>query len=177
VQGQSNGGTAALTVATGFTNNGLLELTSIDGGFTSQLTVTTGPLTNAAAGTISSLAGPFGGARTLAAQLDNQGTLTVHPSSAGLLTLTGSLTTSGVLNIELGGLTAGTQYDRLAVSGTATLGGTLNYSLIGGFVPTTGNTFTILTAGSQTGSFGTVNQPGGWAAPTYTGTSVVLTAP
>jgi len=39
------------------------------------------------------------------------------------------------LNIELGGTTAGTQYDRLRVSGTATLASALNVTLANGFTP------------------------------------------
>ena len=64
---------------------------------------------------------------------------------------------TGSLNIEIGGLTAGTQYDRLAISGSATLNGSLNISLIGGFVPNPGDTFQIMTFGSRSGSFTTTN--------------------
>ncbi len=73
-----------VTVATGFTNSGAIELTAINAtGTTAQLNVTNGPLVNAVGATISSLVGN-GGTRTLAAQLDNRGTLTV----AQALTLT-----------------------------------------------------------------------------------------
>src|SRR4029079_8633010 len=41
-----------------------------------------------------------------------------------------------------------------------TLAGTLNISLLNGFVPVTGNTFDILTYSSKTGSFGTINNAG-----------------
>jgi hypothetical protein len=60
------------------------------------------------------------------------------------------------LDIAIGGTTAGTKYDQLNVSGAASLKGTLNLSLIGGFVPTVGSTFEILNAGSVTGTFSTV---------------------
>jgi T5SS/PEP-CTERM-associated repeat protein len=53
---------------------------------------------------------------------------------------------TSVLEIELGGLTAGTQYDRVTVAETAVLGGALEVSLINGFTPTVGNSFQILTA-------------------------------
>ena len=42
---------------------------------------------------------------------------------------------TGHLAIELGGLTAGVNYDRLQVSGTATLAGALDVTLINGFCP------------------------------------------
>ena len=55
--------------------------------------------------------------------------------SAGILTINGNYTqsTAASLNIEVGGTGAGSGYDWLAVSGTATLAGTLNVSLINGF--------------------------------------------
>ncbi len=69
-------------------------------------------------------------------------------------------TTSSVLNIELGGTTAGTQYDRLNVAGQLLLGGALNVSLINTFKPTVGNTFDILNWNSLSGTFaGGINLP------------------
>ncbi len=83
-------------------------------------------------------------------------------ASPGILTVTGDYpqTSSGALNIEIGGTTVGTDYDQLIISGsgTATLAGDLNVSLINGFVPALGNTFQILTYASQSGAF-TVNHP------------------
>ncbi len=168
--------TGALAVANGFTNNGAVELTSINGGFSTQLSVTTGTLTNAAGGIITSLTGT-GGTRTIQAQLDNQGTLTLFPLAAGRLVITGSLTTSGIVDIELGGTSQGSSYDHLQVSGAATLGGTLNLSLINAFVPSPATAFTVLTSGALTGTFTLGTQPGGWAPPTYPANSVRLTAP
>ena len=45
--------------------------------------------------------------------------------AAGRLTINGNYTqaATGALDIDLGGTTAGSQYDQLAVSGSATLGG------------------------------------------------------
>ncbi|MGH7679363.1 MAG: beta strand repeat-containing protein, partial [Gemmatimonadaceae bacterium] len=76
VQGDPTGGSAALTVAQGFFNHGLIELTSITGGFSAQLAVTANSLTNSADGTILSMPGA-GGTRTLLAQLENAGTLDI----------------------------------------------------------------------------------------------------
>src|SRR5262249_43545117 len=67
-------------------------------------------------------------------------------------------TAAGVLNEELGGA-LGTQYDVLAVSGVATLGGTLNVSLLPGFSPAYPQTFTVLTFGSKSRDFTTPNLP------------------
>lgn len=82
-------------------------------------------------------------------------------SSPGVINISGNYTQqeSGLLNLELGGTSPGTGYDQLAITGSATLGGTLNVTLIDGFTPAKGDSFTLLAYGSQTGSFGTVNLP------------------
>jgi hypothetical protein len=103
----------------------------------------------------------------------------VAPASslaAGILNYTGnfSMASPAALNIELGG-TGGTQYDRLAVSGTATLNGTINVSLFGGFTPSSGNTFTIMTYASQSGT-PTINPPAG-CFPTLGPTALTITCP
>jgi hypothetical protein len=59
-----------------------------------------------------------------------------------------SFADSNTLFIEIGGTTPGTQYDRLAIDGSATLDGELNISRLNGFMPTGGQQFTILTASS-----------------------------
>jgi len=136
---------ASLIVANGFTNNGVIELTATSGGaIGSILTVTNGTLVNAAGGTISALAGT-GGSRTLTAQLDNQGTLsldtalTINKASAdhtnsgtidvsgGNLTLTQSGTTpsftnSGALTIA-GGRTMSVSAGTLIYDGGGVTGG------------------------------------------------------
>jgi T5SS/PEP-CTERM-associated repeat protein len=57
------------------------------------------------------------------------------------------------LEIELAGTVLGTQYDRVTVASTASLGGTLDVSLLGGFRPLGGSLFTILTAANIVGTF------------------------
>jgi hypothetical protein len=56
----------------------------------------------------------------------------------------------------------------MSVSGSATFGGTLDVSLVNGFVPAAGDSFTVLTAGSPiTGAF--TNAPNGSRFPTTDG--------
>src|SRR5262249_11244786 len=74
------GSDAILTLATGFTNNGLIELTSAGAAAAATLTVLGGPFTNAAGGQINILTGA-GGSRTLNAGLYNQRTLTVSQTA------------------------------------------------------------------------------------------------
>ena len=65
------------------------------------------------------------------------------------------------MSVEIGGLTPVTQYDQVTVTGTnhaATLAGTLTATLINGFVPNIGDSFTIL-SGPASGAFDTLNLP------------------
>ncbi|MBL8804755.1 MAG: hypothetical protein JNN27_22355, partial [Planctomycetes bacterium] len=90
--------------------------------------------------------------------VNNGGVLAPGSTAAGALNIVGTYTqgASGVMNVEIGGTTQGAQFDRLTVSGAATLGGTLNIQLINGFQPTSGS-FAILGHASRTGTFATVN--------------------
>ncbi|MBL8804756.1 MAG: IPT/TIG domain-containing protein [Planctomycetes bacterium] len=102
--------------------------------------------------------GSLRGFGTITGNVTNNGTLEPGIGGAGTLTITGTYTqgASGVMNVEIGGTAQGAQFDRLTVSGAATLGGTLNIQLINGFQPTSGS-FAILGHASRTGTFATVN--------------------
>ena len=75
------------------------------------------------------------------------------------MTIQGNYTqgAGGSLNVALGGTGAGVGYDQLAVTGTASLGGTINISTINGYVPPVGTSFQVLTFASKTGDFQTYN--------------------
>ena len=55
--------------------------------------------------------------------------------------------------VNIGGTTAGTDYDQIVVAGDADLGGTLEIVLTGGFTPGVGDIFEVITYGSATGVF------------------------
>jgi len=117
------------------------------------------------------------GSGTLAANLVNGGTVSPG-NSAGSITVQGDYTqeSTGVLEIQLGGTTAGTQYDQLTVTGTATMAGTLNVSLIDGFEPQVGDSFTILPYSTRSGGFSTLNLPEGYRwGFNYAYSGVILT--
>ena len=87
-------------------------------------------------------------------------------NSPGFVTVDSNVVLNGILDMELGGLlraTSGTggsgYYDAINVTNALTLGGTLNVVLYDTFVPTYGDTFTLLQAGAISGDFGTVNYP------------------
>jgi len=61
--------------------------------------------------------------------------------------------------VELAGMAAGSQYDQLIHSGTATFGGTLDVDLLGGFVPVDGAEFVLATYAEHTGAFSSLDFP------------------
>lgn len=105
---------------------------------------------------------------------------TVAPGmSTGILTFSGNYAQSadGVLAIEIGGTTPGPGHDRLVVSGTATLDGTISTAFVNGFVPTIGQTFTVMTYSSRIGDFAARDipcPPGFGVAVNVLATSVVV---
>ncbi|MGO9125672.1 MAG: choice-of-anchor D domain-containing protein [Terriglobales bacterium] len=109
-----------------------------------------------------------------AGDIPNPGILAIGVNGSGNYTQ-GS---AGVYDVVIGGLTAGTQYSQLNVSGPANLSGTLNVGLINEFTPVVGNQFVVLTAGSLNNQFVTTNLPAlppnlSWTV-NYTSTQVVL---
>jgi hypothetical protein len=60
---------------------------------------------------------------------------------------------NSILDMEIGGLVAGTQFDKLIDSGTLTLDGTLKITLINGFNPQLGQSFDLLDWNSLFGTF------------------------
>ncbi|MEO7082722.1 MAG: hypothetical protein ABI442_17825 [Gemmatimonadaceae bacterium] len=169
----TNSGTVSVTAGTfvvtqtgttpTFANTGTMALNTSTG-----LQVTGGTFTNAAAGLVQ---GP-GTLDISGTTFVDSGTIAVASgAAAGLMNLTGNYnqSSSGVFNTKLGGTSAGPGgYDRLGVTGTLTLSGTLNVTLFGGFVAYSGHTYTIMTfVASPVGNFTTINLPAGCsAAPT-----------
>jgi hypothetical protein len=130
-------GPASLLFDNGFTNNGLIELTSTGGFFSGQrdaaLTVLSGSLTNAAGGTITSLFGN-GGARTLAAQLHNDGALRVVDEPLVLDKAGAAHTNSGTIDVRGGDLTIN-QFgpnSSFTNTGSLTVAGGLTLTVSGG---------------------------------------------
>ena len=85
-------------------------------------------------------------------------------------------TSSGTLEIEIGG-TNPIDFDVMIVTGNASLAGSLDLSLIGGFSPGIGDEFTILSAAAGvTGQFDQVTGLASLFDVAYNANSVVLTA-
>jgi hypothetical protein len=97
--------------------------------------------------------GSLNGTGTIQGNVTNAAT--VSPGDApGTLAVQGSFTqtSAGVLDIDLGGTN---HFGKLAISGSATLDGTLNVSLVNGFAPSLGDSFKLLSFGSPSGDFAT----------------------
>ncbi|WP_395735347.1 hypothetical protein [Prosthecobacter sp.] len=110
-------------------------------------------------------------------QLTNDGVVTVGSSVASWSMAWDFVQSSaGRLNLDVGGLAAGTQFDQVAFTGSVTLGGTLNVTLINGFVPAHGSTFSVLTYPSHTGTFATFTAPGALFTRSYNAGDLTLTA-
>ncbi|MGH7621240.1 MAG: hypothetical protein ACREMU_02775, partial [Gemmatimonadaceae bacterium] len=149
-------GTAVIDTTTPFTNTGVLDIAA-----GATLTTNGKSLVNASGGVLSG-----GGNLDL-----GSGTLTndgiVQPGGAtnvGSLTLAGNYTQSSTGTLEVD-LASATSYDLLAVSGSATLGGTLNVAFLGGYIPVAGATHAVLNAaGGLSGQFSTINDTSALAA-------------
>ncbi len=167
----SNGST--LTVGgTGHRYNQTAGTTTVDGTLAGAANFTGGTIQGA--GTVSG--NVSAGNATGTAVTVNVG----DSGKAGLLAITGTYTqlATGTMKLSIGGTTVGTQYSQLAITGAASLAGTLSAAQINAFVPTVGQTFTVLTASSVTGTFTNttiaINSNEHYAV-SYTATSVVLT--
>jgi hypothetical protein len=125
--------------------------------------------------------GALTGSGTIHGDLQNSGVVSPGEDGvAGVLIVTGDYTqtAAGVLNIALGGPDPDGPYDQLQIGGSATLDGTLNVGLIGGYTPQPGDTFGIVTFASATGNFATLNgvDLGGGLSldPSYNDTDLTL---
>jgi hypothetical protein len=161
---------ADLTTVSDFSNSGSLSLlggsTLMVGGNYTQTdgSTTLSNATLSASGLVDLQGGVLSGSGIINASVQNAGLIEVGGNgAAGLLSIQGDYTqaASGVLDMEIGGYNPGTDFDQLAISGTATLDGTLNVSLLNGFAPNPGDSFAILTFAGSSGGFATTNLPSG----------------
>ncbi|HVV70270.1 MAG TPA: hypothetical protein VHI52_02035, partial [Verrucomicrobiae bacterium] len=180
-----SGGSGVTDLAADFKNTGTFELqagTLNFQGFWVQNVGSTFVDSNAVLGadTVKILGGKLSGTGTINGNVSNSSVLSPG-ASPGILSIAAGKdfqqTAVGTLTIEIGGHTAGAQYDRLVVGGNATLAGRLQASLVSGFAPKLGDSFEILTCSGQTGAFDSIDPtgiPGTAWVPQYNGTNVLL---
>jgi hypothetical protein len=106
--------------------------------------------------------GTLGGNGTIVGTVQNTGGIVAPGASPGKTTISGNYSQgpNGQLLAELNGIAQGDTYDWLHVTGTATLGGTLDLRF--GFTPALGSQFMVVTAGnSLSGTFSSIMTPAG----------------
>ena len=89
---------------------------------------------------------------------NNYGTVDVQ---SGTLAANGGYvsTSAALLNSAIGGTVPGTNFGRLQVAGALTVNGALNVALVNGYLPTTNDSFAVVTAGTRSGSFSSFSFP------------------
>lgn len=120
-------------------------------------------------------AGTLSGGGTLQGSVDNSGGTVTPGASPGTLTVSGNYTQAagGTLAIEVAGTGAG-EFDKLAVSGNASLGGTLALRPIDGYADSAAvgdSVFFLSYGGTRTGPFSTTTVTPSLACPKQIGAS------
>ena len=153
-------GSAAIILANGSSLNfhGQLDLHGNVLSVTGEGRVLVNNSSNTGSGTVEVLSGHLMGSGTVAGNVHNHAGTTSPGSSLGILQVNGSLTheSEATLHIEIAG-NAISEHDRLLVSETATLDGTLEVLPVNGYPDPLGrgqvDRFEIVTAGSIEGIF------------------------
>jgi hypothetical protein len=180
-------------VSAGFTNHGTITYSG------AGTLAVMGTLVNSPGGVISVLSQGSSFIRNLNAALDNQGVLNVEASlrlngagaqhrNSGTINVDirqvlevngGSLeqTSSGTVNLQFTYVSQLTtwQFGKLIVSGEANLDGALRTELVGGSMPTAGDSFEVMTYGSRVGSLATVDGGAVNYSAIYGANSLVIT--
>jgi hypothetical protein len=146
-----------------------------------NLSVAAGQTLDLGAASLTLTGGTLSGKGTIQANVTNTAASVAPGASPGTLTISGTYTQQkkGKLTIEINGANAG-QFDVLAISGAASLNGTLVLKPANSFKGTLGQTFPVLTAGSVSGTFSKVSKAvinsntGLYYGPTYPGGGVTL---
>ncbi len=158
-------GSGGMQIDGNFTTSGSVDVAAGSsvtriGDYTQTDGSTTVDGTLSATGLIDIQGGILAGTGTIQDEVSNAGS--VEPgASAGVLTIDADYTqaASGQVAIEIGGLTAGSEHDRLDITGNATLDGTLKLDITDEFDPMVGDTFVVMTFASRTGTFASIDAP------------------
>ena len=162
------------STSTNYNQSGSTASTKVDG----RLTVPVGGLANITGGTLLASSQFVGDVSVGNAAGGAAATFIVGDSkkASALVTMSNNYTqlATGIMDVQIGGTAAGTQYSQLSVTDAVTLGGTLNAALTNKFKPVSGDKFTIINAPSGvSGTFATVNLPTNFHV-VYNSTSVEL---
>jgi len=120
------------------------------------------------------------GASVNAASISSSGAINIGAGDSVTTAGTFVQTSSGVLNVQLGGPPAGLLFGSLTAGGSATLAGTLSATLVNGYSPSVNDGFSLLNYNGETGGFTTYELPSASTYsfspsvnPTYTGIGAI----
>jgi autotransporter-associated beta strand protein len=122
---------------------------------------------------------PAGASTLTTGSLANSGTLTIGPLNSIAVSGGFTQTSTGTLDVQLGGAPSTGIFSSLTISGTAALAGTLQAQVVYSYSPSTADTFTPISYNSESGSFASSVLPGGTGyqfAAAVTFTNVTLSA-
>jgi hypothetical protein len=97
---------------------------------------------------------------------------------SGILAANGGYTSriDSLLNCAIGGTNPGTNFGQLRVAGTVNLNGSLSVDLVNGFIPARNDSFTVLTAGTRSGTFANFIYPSNEVAMVLSNTPTAVIA-
>ncbi len=113
--------------------------------------------------------GTLNGSGTINGDVRNDGATVKVGHSPGLITINGNYTqtANGIMDMEVWGTIAGTEYDFLRVYGNVYLAGTMNIVTGNNFIPGSGNAFKHISYIGRYGSFSRINIVNPVAGRTY----------
>ncbi|MDD2742721.1 MAG: MBG domain-containing protein, partial [Rhodocyclaceae bacterium] len=153
-----------LTFTQLFTNAGTLEATSGTSIFQLGLQQNSGLIWlkgGNLAGNVQLNGGALRGTGSIFGNLTVGNALVAPGNSPGILNISGGLNLSSgsTVEIEVAGDSPGSGYDQINVTGLANLNGTLNIITTGGFEPTPGSAYRILSFANEAGDFASTTLP------------------
>jgi alpha-L-arabinofuranosidase len=101
-----------------------------------------------------------GPSKVVAGSVSNSGTILVGPTNSVTTSGAFTQTSTGTLDLQLGGAPSSGYYGSLSAA-TATLAGTLKSDIEYGYIPSTADVFTPMTFASESGAFATYQLPSG----------------
>ena len=158
----TNGATLSILNQT-FNNQGTLQIDAGSSANVAGYTQTAGATlvngTLSSNSTLSVQGGVIGGIGAVAANVNNGGTTVPgNGPSTGVFNIIGNDTQgdASAINIRIAGRIVGTQFDQFNISGSISLNGTLAITVLDGFRPASGDTFTVMNFGSSNGAFSSI---------------------
>jgi autotransporter-associated beta strand protein len=160
------GGSNTTFISVPFHNLGVVEAQSGRLNFAGPFSVEAGGVIRLRGGEVTNTfpiqvrGGVLGGNGQISGAVVNHG-LVSPGASPGQLSIASDYTQAadGSLMIEIGGTNAGVDFDRLMISNSATLDGTLTVTLTNDFYPAANSRFTFLTSSNRIGTFASFNYP------------------